>query len=77
MYDGSEGDYELQSLVGFYGQHYFAFVRQPDSSWLQFDDATVRPPCSYLPHVKSRDHQPCMCWVLRVLDMCLWVLRFR
>ena len=39
------GEYWLQSLVGFYGQHYFAFVRQQDDTWLQFDDATVcRPP---------------------------------
>lgn len=48
VYDGSEGDYELQSLVGFYGQHYFAFVRQADSSWLQFDDAMVCTLCSCL-----------------------------
>lgn len=33
--------YLLQSFVGFYGQHYFAFVRQPDSTWIMFDDAQV------------------------------------
>ena len=32
----------LQSFVGFYGQHYFAFVRQQDSTWIMFDDAQVR-----------------------------------
>ena len=43
VFKGGHGSYWLASLVGFYGQHYFAFVRQADESWLQFDDASVRP----------------------------------
>ena len=42
VYQDGRGHYQLQSLVGFYGQHYFAFVRQRDDAWLRFDDASVR-----------------------------------
>ena len=44
MYEGVRKRcvYLLQSFVGFYGQHYFAFVRQQDSTWIMFDDAQVR-----------------------------------
>lgn len=57
MYGGledSDAVYRLRSMVCYYGAHYQAFVRRPDSAaWQLFDDASVSDVDSWH-HVRSK-----------------------
>ena len=52
--EDSDAVYRLRSMVCYYGAHYQAFVRRPDSAaWQLFDDASVSDVDSWH-HVRSK-----------------------
>lgn len=37
-----EQPYELRSIVVFYGSHYLAFCKDPQSGWTKYDDTSIQ-----------------------------------